>query len=46
MNECILVVDDDAEIVAPSPSHWSGKVTGASRPTTVSRLWTCVWTRR
>ncbi len=25
MNACILVVDDDPEIVGPSPSPWSGR---------------------
>lgn len=47
MNECILVVDDDAEIVgAIAINTGAGRITGASRPTTVSRPWTCVWTRR
>ena len=28
MNACILVVDDDPEIVGPSPSPWSGGLPG------------------
>ncbi len=43
--ETVLVVDDDREIVGPSPWPWKRRATGCCVPMTAWRPWTTPWTR-
>ena len=45
MNACILVVDDDPEIVG-AIAITLGRATGSCGPMTAWRLWIWPWTRR